>query len=54
MIELVEMEMRDLLKMYGFSEDTPMIAGSALCALEDRNPELGRDKIVELMKLVDE
>ena len=55
MIELVEMEARDLLKEYGFDADnTPIIAGSALCALEGNKPELGSQKIEELMKSVDE
>lgn len=37
MLELVEMEVRDLLKEYGYDADaTPIIAGSALCALEVR------------------
>ncbi|CAH8491281.1 unnamed protein product [Heterobilharzia americana] len=41
MLELVELEIRDTLKQYGFDGDnTPVVSGSALCALEDRNPEL--------------
>lgn len=55
MLELVEMEMRELLNTYGFEGDeTPIILGSALCALEGRRPELGETKIDELMKAVDE
>ena len=55
MLELVEMEMRELLSTYGFEgEETPIILGSALCALEGRQPELGSDKIDELLKAVDE
>lgn len=55
MLELVEMEMRDLLTEYGFPGDkVPVIMGSALCALEDRNPEVGVQKIEELMKAIDE
>ncbi|KAJ1965311.1 translation elongation factor Tu [Dimargaris xerosporica] len=54
MLELVEMEMRELLTEYGFDgENIPVIMGSALCALEDRNPEMGRDKILKLMEAVD-
>jgi elongation factor Tu len=55
MLELVEMEMRELLSTYGFEGDeTPIILGSALCALEDRRPEIGSEKIDELLKAVDE
>src|SRR2546429_3592873 len=55
MLELVEMEMRELLTSYGFDgEGTPIILGSALCALEGRKPEIGSEKIDELLKAVDE
>jgi len=55
MLELVEMEMRELLNTYGFEGDeTPIILGSALCALESRRPEIGESKIDELLKAVDE
>ncbi|KAL1895529.1 translation elongation factor Tu [Ceratocystis pirilliformis] len=55
MLELVEMEMRELLSTYGFDGDnTPVVMGSALCALENKRPEIGADKIDELMKAVDE
>ena len=55
MLELVEMEVRDLLNKYGFPGDTtPIIRGSSLCALEDKNPELGENAIRALMKAVDE
>ncbi|KAJ2825506.1 translation elongation factor Tu, partial [Coemansia furcata] len=55
MLELVEMEMRELLTEYGFDGDnTPVISGSALCALEGRNPELGAEAIKKLMDAVDE
>lgn len=55
MLELVEMEMRELLTTYGFDGDnTPIILGSALCALESRRPELGETKIDELLTAVDE
>ena len=54
LLELVEMEVRDLLSEYEFpGDDTPVIRGSALKALEDPNSEWG-DKIVELMDAVDE
>jgi elongation factor Tu len=52
--ELVEMEIRDLLTKYQFPGDkTPIIRGSALCALEDKNPELGEQAILKLMEAVD-
>ncbi len=53
LLELVEMDIRDLLNEYGFpGDDTPIIRGSALKALEDPNSEWG-DKILELMDAVD-
>jgi len=55
MLDLVDMEMRDLLSQYQFDgENTPIIHGSALAALEARNPEIGADKIGELVKACDE
>ena len=55
MLELVEMEMRELLTTYGFAGDTtPIVMGSALCALEGRREEIGAQKIDELLKAVDE
>ena len=54
LLELVEMEIRELLNEYEFpGDDTPVIQGSALKALEDPNGEWG-DKIMELMDAVDE
>ena len=54
LIELVEMEIRELLTEYKFpGDDIPIIQGSALCALEDRNPEIGKDSIKKLMDAVD-
>ena len=54
LLELVEMEIRELLNEYEFpGDDTPVIQGSALKALEDSNGEWG-DKIMELMDAVDE
>ena len=53
LLELVEMEIRDLLSEYDFpGDDTPVIQGSALKALEDPNSEWG-DKVMELMAAVD-
>jgi elongation factor Tu len=55
LIELVEMEVRELLSSYQFpGDDIPIVKGSALCALEDRNPEIGEQSILELMKAVDD
>lgn len=55
MLELVEMEMRELLSQYGFEGDnTPIIMGSALCALEGTRPELGIERVDELLKAIDE
>jgi elongation factor Tu len=54
LLDLVEMEVRELLTKYKFPGDTiPIIHGSALCALEDKNPELGKDAIMKLMAAVD-
>ncbi|KAK1655607.1 translation elongation factor Tu [Colletotrichum phormii] len=55
MLELVEMEMRELLSTYGFEGDeTPVIMGSALMAMQNQRPEIGQEKIDELLKAVDE
>ena len=54
LLELVEMEIRELLSSYEFpGDDIPIIAGSALAALEGRDPEIGENKIRELMEAVD-
>ena len=54
LLELVEMEMRELLSHYGFEGDeTPVIMGSALMAMEGKRPEIGEQKIDELMEAVD-
>ncbi|KAI8359401.1 P-loop containing nucleoside triphosphate hydrolase protein [Mortierella sp. GBAus27b] len=54
MLDLVDMEMRDVLTTYGFDgENTPIIQGSALCALEGRNKDIGEDAIMKLMEAVD-
>jgi len=55
LLELVEMEVRELLSEYDFpGDDIPIIAGSALAALEDRNAEIGVESIKKLMDAVDE
>jgi len=55
LLELVEMEVRELLTEYGYpGDDIPIIAGSALAALEDRDPEIGSESIKKLMAAVDE
>jgi elongation factor Tu len=54
MIELAEMELRDLMTDIGFKgNEVPIITGSALCALEDKHPELGRQAIEKLLEAVD-
>jgi elongation factor Tu len=53
-LELVEMEIRELLSKYDFDGDNiPIIQGSATCALNDTNPELGREAVLKLMAAVD-
>ncbi|MEE9546567.1 MAG: elongation factor Tu, partial [Hyphomicrobium sp.] len=55
LIELVEMELRELLSSYQYpGDDIPIVKGSALMALEDKNPEIGKNSIMELMKAVDD
>ena len=55
LLDLVELEVRELLSKYDFpGDDIPITKGSALCALEDRNPEIGREAILKLMTTVDE
>jgi elongation factor Tu len=52
--ELVEMEIRELLSKYNFpGDDIPIIKGSAVCALEDKQPELGEQAVLKLMAEVD-
>ena len=54
LLELVELEVRELLSSYDFpGDDIPIVKGSALCAPEDRNPEIGKEAVLELMKAVD-
>ena len=55
LLELVEMEIRELLSSYQFpGDDIPIIKGSALAALEGRDKEIGEDSIRALLKAVDE
>ncbi|WAR25127.1 EFTU-like protein [Mya arenaria] len=55
MLELVEMEIRELLTEIGFDGDnTPIVCGSALNCLNGENPTLGKEKVLELLKHVDE
>ncbi|MEQ7873333.1 elongation factor Tu [Sphingomonas sp. ASV193] len=55
LLELVELEIREELSKRDFDGDNiPIVSGSALAALEDRNPEIGDEKILELMKAVDD
>ena len=55
LLELVEMEVRELLSEYDFpGDDVPIVAGSALAAVEGRDDNIGKDKILELMAAVDE
>jgi len=54
LLELVELEVRELLSKYDFpGDDIPIVKGSALMALEDKNPEQGAQAVLELMKAVD-
>ena len=54
LLELVEMEIRELLSSYEFpGDDIPIVKGSALVALEDGDPAQGKEAILELMKEVD-
>jgi elongation factor Tu len=54
LVELVELELRELLSSYQFpGDEIPIIKGSALCALEDRDPDLGEKSIMALMDAVD-
>ena len=54
LLELVEVEIRELLSKYEFpGDEIPIVMGSALCALENKQPEIGRDAILKLMAEVD-
>jgi elongation factor Tu len=55
LLELVELEVRELLSKYEFpGDDIPITKGSALMALESKSPEIGHDAILALMKTVDD
>ena len=55
LLDLVEMEVRELLSSYEFpGDEIPIVKGSALAAVEGRNPEIGADRIMDLMNAVDE
>ncbi len=55
LLELVELEVRELLSSYQYpGDDIPIVKGSALCALEDRDPELGEKSVMALMDAVDD
>jgi len=55
LLELVEMEIRELLSSYDFpGDDIPIVAGSALAAVEGRDENIGKERILELMAKVDE
>jgi elongation factor Tu len=54
-LELVELEIRELLSSYEFpGDDIPIIQGSAVAALQDKTPEIGHDAVLKLMAAVDE
>jgi len=54
LIDLVELELRELLTKYEFpGDDIPIIKGSARCAMEGAKPEIGKESIVKLMEAVD-
>src|SRR6516164_65723 len=55
LLDLVELEVRELLSKYEFpGDDIPITKGSALCALENTKPEIGHDAVLKLMDSVDE
>src|SRR5690606_11352733 len=55
LLELVELEVRELLSSYEFpGDDIPVIRGSGLAALEDSDAELGKNAVLKLMEAVDE
>jgi len=54
LVELVEMELQELLTSYGFpGDEIPIVRGSAVAALQDKSPEIGREAILKLMAEVD-
>jgi elongation factor Tu len=55
LLDLVELEVRELLSKYDFpGDDIPVVRGSALMALEDKSPDLGKQSVLALMKAVDD
>jgi elongation factor Tu len=55
LLELVEMEVRELLSSYDFpGDDIPIVSGSALAAVEGRDDKIGKERVLELMSKVDE
>ena len=55
MVELAEMEVREVMTNVGYNgSDAQVVSGSALCALEDVKPDIGRDSIIKLLDTVDE
>jgi elongation factor Tu len=55
LLDLVELEVRELLSIYDFpGDDIPIVRGSALCALEGREDEVGKNSVLELMGAVDD
>ncbi|CAG02711.1 unnamed protein product [Tetraodon nigroviridis] len=54
MLKLVEIEIRELLTEFGYDgENTPVVIGSALCALENRDPDLGMNAVLKLLDALD-
>ncbi|XP_068099698.1 elongation factor Tu, mitochondrial-like isoform X2 [Hyperolius riggenbachi] len=54
MLDLVELEIRELLTEFGYDGDnTPVVTGSALCALENRNPDIGLSSVMKLLDTID-
>ncbi len=55
MHEIVEMEVKEILQKYGYdAENTKFVRGSALCALEGKEPQLGEEWIKELVQVMDD
>lgn len=54
MLEIVELEVRELLGSYKFNEASPIVFGSALMALKEEMPEIGRNSIIKLLDTIDE
>lgn len=54
MIELVEMEIRELMSEFGYNGDeVPIVKGSALATIEEKDPKLGKESILQLMDTID-